>query len=491
MSSLILQPTRQYTPGPGYEQNVMSLLLNRGDIAGRGALMSGQAWGRAAEQIGNLAAGAVQANAERKAEGRRSQAFQAFLQDGSWMQDPKIALAGSIKIFGPAVGPKVARGLWDWKEISDKGDVEDLKRVGNTIGGLEGLTDAEIAPLWQGIRQKALPAVVNNLGVKPEEIPEQWNPEQRNQVFAVGRMLRGEKPPEAPKPMAVGGRLVQPTPEGGAKVLYEPPPEAAKPETRSIDAQLADAALRGDRATYGKLLQVKREAEAAGRAPEAPDVVLDLTPAGVEMAARRYLKDGTLPPMGMGKAGAAARKRILNRAAEIDPEADIAAAAAGYGADKASLTKIQTMRDAIGSFENTASKNIDIFLEQAGQVVDTGSPLANSLARQVSGKMLGSKNQAAYDAARQVAINEVAKITSNPTLAGQLSDTARREVEAFNPANATLAQTVAVMRVLKRDMENRKVSLDAAITEIKGRIGGKGNSGGGASKDSLLKKYGF
>ncbi len=59
VGSLILQPTRQYSPGPGYEQNIVSLLLNRGDIAGRGALMSGQAWSRAAENIGNLAAGAV------------------------------------------------------------------------------------------------------------------------------------------------------------------------------------------------------------------------------------------------------------------------------------------------------------------------------------------------------------------------------------------------------------------------------------------------
>jgi len=92
--------------------------------------------------------------------------------------------------------------------------------------------------------------------------------------------------------------------------------------------------------------------------------------------------------------------------------------------------------------------------------------------------MLGSPDAAAYNAARQVAINEIAKITSNPTLVGQLSDTARKEVEAFNPAGATLKQSVAVMKLLKQDMQNRTDALDAQIGAIRSRI-----KGGSGSKD--------
>jgi hypothetical protein len=87
--------------------------------------------------------------------------------------------------------------------------------------------------------------------------------------------------------------------------------------------------------------------------------------------------------------------------------------------------------------------------------------------------VLGSPDQAAYDAARQVALNEVAKIVSNPNLSGQLSDSARKEIEAFNPNSATLKQSVAVMRILKQDMSNRAAAYDTQIGEIKGRISGK------------------
>jgi hypothetical protein len=184
-------------------------------------------------------------------------------------------------------------------------------------------------------------------------------------------------------------------------------------------------------------------------------------------------------PLGMGDKSN--RQAIINRAATLTDAdiarieatgGDIAANAAGYGADAGSLKKLQSQRDAIGAFENTAKKNIDIFLDTAGKIVDTGSPLANSVARTLSGKVLGSPDQAAYETARRIAINEVAKITNNPTLAGQLSDQGRKEVESFNPENATLAQSVRVMRILKRDMQNRTDSLDEALAGVRTRIGG-------------------
>jgi hypothetical protein len=213
--------------------------------------------------------------------------------------------------------------------------------------------------------------------------------------------------------------------------------------------------------------------------------VTALSPAGLDAAALNYAKTGVLPPLGMGDKNT--RKLIINRAAEMMPGLDIASARADYAANTDSLKTMQKQRDAIGAFEQTAMKNIDIFLDAAGKVVDTGSPLANSLARQVTGKMLGSPDQAAYDAARQVAVNEIAKIVSNPTLSGTLSDSARHEVEAFNPATATLQQSVAVMRLLKRDMGNRTSALDDGIAGIKSRIS-KGAPAAGVTILSITPK---
>lgn len=221
-----------------------------------------------------------------------------------------------------------------------------------------------------------------------------------------------------------------------------------------------------------------------------------LTSAGLDVAALMYRTTGTMPALGMGDK--TTRQKIINRAAELTPDdvtrigagTNIAANKANFGADSAALNALTKQRAAIAAFEQTAQKNIDLFLTQAGKVVDTGSPLANRLVRDVSGKLLGSPDQAAYDAARQVAVNEIAKITSNPTLSGQLSDSARHEVAAFNPNGATLKQTVAVLRLLKQDMGNRTKSLDDEIATIQKRLGGGGTSGADDAYSEYLKRTG-
>lgn len=259
---------------------------------------------------------------------------------------------------------------------------------------------------------------------------------------------------------------------------------AGEEADRALKTQQEQRAIRTAEQTAADRLEDNRRAtetaaEAArhNRATEAHAAATDsaapaLSTAGLDQAARRYLTDGTLPPMGMGGKGAAVRTTIINRAAALDPDANIAGNKADFQANQGALAQMQKQRDAIGAFEQTAMKNIDIFLEQSKKVIDTGSPLLNSPLRLVTGKVLGAPDQAAYDAARQVAVNEIAKITSNPTLSGQLSDSARHEVDVFNPQNATLKQSIAVMKLLKRDMENRTKSLDEQLATIRGRIRG-------------------
>jgi hypothetical protein len=150
---------------------------------------------------------------------------------------------------------------------------------------------------------------------------------------------------------------------------------------------------------------------------------------------------------------------------------DLASEASAYKANQSSLTGLVKNRDAVTAFESTAGKNLDLLLGQAGKIVDSGSPWINQPLRSVDQKGLGSEDLAAYNAARQVAINEVAKVTSNPALSGNLTDSARHEVEAFIPADATLAQTYRVAKILKQDMANRHQSYNDQIADISSRIG--------------------
>lgn len=198
--------------------------------------------------------------------------------------------------------------------------------------------------------------------------------------------------------------------------------------------------------------------------------VPDLTPAGKDAVALAFAKTGQMPPMGMGTKAANLRVEIINRAAELQPNLDLASSKADFAANAGSLKAVQQQRDAVVSFENTANANLDRFLETAKGVVDSGSPLINRSLRTIGRDVMGSQNQAAFDAARLVAQNEIAKVTSNPNLTGQLSDAARKEVEAAMSPNATLSQIYAVAKVLRADMASRHEALDQQITAIQGRI---------------------
>jgi hypothetical protein len=197
-----------------------------------------------------------------------------------------------------------------------------------------------------------------------------------------------------------------------------------------------------------------------------------MTPEAFDQQAEKYNSTGVMPQMGRGPSGIALQRAIMNRSGELHPGATLAANSAEFKSNQASLSKLQPQLDAVTAFENTANKNLDLFTTLAKKAIDTGIPLAN-LPIRMAAVGLGSEDQAALNAARQVAINEVAKVTSNPGLSGQLSDSARHEIEAFNPASATYGQTMRIAQVLKQDMANRHQSYVEQIGDIQKRLGGK------------------
>jgi hypothetical protein len=208
---------------------------------------------------------------------------------------------------------------------------------------------------------------------------------------------------------------------------------------------------------------------AVGRADAA-----GLTDDDYQRAGEQYARTGVMPAMGRDSI---TRGRIAHYANQwardngLKP-AELVAMQAAYAGDKDSLKKFQSQRDQIVSFEQTAQKNLDLFLNLASKIPDTGIPWINRPIRELDQSVVGSENMAAVNAARQVANNEIAKVTSGGGLGGVLSDSARNEVASYNPNNATFAQTKAVANILKQDMANRHQSMDATLSDIKSRIGG-------------------
>lgn len=200
-----------------------------------------------------------------------------------------------------------------------------------------------------------------------------------------------------------------------------------------------------------------------------------------------FHSSGILPSVGFGKAAAALRVKIANQAAKLFPGTDLASNKAVYEANKSSLVQVTKMKNAVEAYSNTAGKNIELLLEQAKNVPDSGSPWLNTPLRSVSKNLMGQKEVPAYETARMVALTEIARVVNNPNLTGQLTDDARREVEKFNPNNATFAQTVAVARVLHQDMKNRHDALVAQEKEIRDEIGQQGGQRAGDGQKPGLK----
>lgn len=207
-----------------------------------------------------------------------------------------------------------------------------------------------------------------------------------------------------------------------------------------------------------------------------------MTPEAFDQAAEKYYQTGTMPQMGRNAQGMALQRAVMNRTAELHPGASLAEGSAEYAANKDSLKKLQTNLDSVSAFENTALKNIQLFRDQAKKVIDTGIPLLNAPLRGAA-KLLGSQDQAGFETALQVANNEIAKVTSSPGLSGVLSDAARKEVEAYNPKNATVGQAMHVADILTQDMANRHQSYQQQINDIQSRM--KGGGGGGANTKTL------
>lgn len=198
-----------------------------------------------------------------------------------------------------------------------------------------------------------------------------------------------------------------------------------------------------------------------------------LSKEAIDQQAEKYYQTGQLPPSGRGAAGVALGRTIMQRASELHPGASLAEGTAEFAANKESLKKLQSNLDAVSAFEKTANKNLDLFTSLAHKAIDTGIPLLNAPLRTGAKLLAGSEDQLAMDAARQVAVNEIAKVTSSPGLTGQLSDTARKEIAEFIPESATYKQALHVAEVLKKDMANRHQSYQEQIDDIKKRFGGK------------------
>jgi hypothetical protein len=217
-----------------------------------------------------------------------------------------------------------------------------------------------------------------------------------------------------------------------------------------------------------------------------------LTDQAKDMAAENYFQTGQLPA---GARSPAMIAQIIDRAGQLHPGGSLAGNKAAYDANKKSYDNVTGTLDTLTAFENTGLKNLKQFTDLAEKIPDTGVPWLNTPVRLLNRNLVGDANMAAVEAARSVALREIARVTNDPKLSGQLTDNARGEVSGFSPQNATLPQIKAVAQVLQQDMANVHQSLAAQKADIGKRLGiaeqpaattTQSGGGGGAKVGDLI-----
>jgi hypothetical protein len=207
------------------------------------------------------------------------------------------------------------------------------------------------------------------------------------------------------------------------------------------------------------------------------------TDGAIANAAARYNIDGTLPPMGMGKAGSLGRSAILNKAAELAASSGLTGdqqriQQIGNKANTAALSKIQQQQTMIGAFEKNFNANADIALEYSAKVDRTGVPLANKWINAGKRSIAGDPDLAAYDQAIKSTANEYAKIVSGSMGNTAIAEGEIKKVESLLNSAQTPDQVNAVINLMKRETQNRMKGFDDEKASLRGSMTGGGPADG-------------
>jgi hypothetical protein len=204
------------------------------------------------------------------------------------------------------------------------------------------------------------------------------------------------------------------------------------------------------------------------------DEQVSYSPDAINLMAESFLTDKKLPAVGMGKAGAAARTLVVNRAAEIAKIrglsiGDINAGASSLRADSAALSQLTKTAEIVDAAETTATKAADFVVQGISGGGGTRFPLLN--------KAIIAGKRATGDPAADIYVNrlgtfvdEYSKVISGGTGAAAVTDSVRKEASRRLGEASSPEQLRGVLDSMKQEMQFRSNSLRDGIDTIHGRI---------------------
>lgn len=456
----------------GGRSNLVDLIMARGMQQAEATRAQGQMLGDAFKSIGDTVGGAIEKERLRKQDEAALQALSDW--DG---RDPK-ALYTSLKMYDPQKRMEMMNTAVALRDLSDKATERDRANFNTVLRGAASLPYPMFQRAYPFMHGKMAAGAQQFLGVPADSIPGEATPE----TYQAVRQLAGVK--SNLTEVSPGATLYNPD----TKQAEYTAPTPVKPDKGPEVGSFGDYLTRtyGEKPTPQQIIAARK---AYGQADDRARVTVmnmggdyQLSDQGIDIAALNYRKTGTLPPIARDPA---ALKRIVDRAATLTPNdvsriesggMDVATNKAAYGADAGSLKKLQQQTDAVAAFESTATANSKVLDDMVKRIPDLGAKFLNTPARALAGQ-LGSEDMAAFNTIRQSVANEYARIISNPSLAGTMSDSARHEADVLLDPNATVGQIRSALRTLHTEAANRRQSYQDQLGQIRSRMSG-GNRGG-------------
>lgn len=197
-----------------------------------------------------------------------------------------------------------------------------------------------------------------------------------------------------------------------------------------------------------------------------------LTQSAVDTAATRYLIDGTLPPMGMGKQAAAGRSAILNRAAELGEQSgqtpeEQRQFQIGTSVNKTAMGQLAKQKTMVGAFEKNFVKNADLALNLSNEFDRAGVPLANKWINAGKRAVSGDPELSKLDIAVKATVNEYAKIISGSMGNTAMAEGEIKKVESLLNAAQTPDQVQEVINFMKLETKNRMAGFEEQESELR------------------------
>jgi hypothetical protein len=170
--------------------------------------------------------------------------------------------------------------------------------------------------------------------------------------------------------------------------------------------------------------------------------------------------------------------------------ADIGTNKAIRVASQSALTQNTKDLATLKPYVNMLHQNADILKGLAKKAIATNAALANKPINWLRTHAADSPDVAEYLAQVEIVKNEATRVISNPRLVGQMTDTARQEIESVINGNMPLNATDRVLERIKNDGDRRLTTMEAQQGALEGRIKEMYPGGGGQTKPEGSKPTG-